>query len=186
MIDSKQRDRRWFAAELRSAAPIRVHAGEAGVLYDEIGRIVLGHASLHGVEWGLWERLRLAVDQLRLVIDLRVDDPTYGRAVRVVKVGSEAGVWRPATLENANAIRLTEYLRVHGFRAAEAGPEPTVAFGPPHSALNPTAHDRSGHLYVSLPRRRAAESHGHPAPAGDQVMEVERAPPLALTATASS
>jgi hypothetical protein len=51
-----------------------VHPGETGLLYNEIGRIAMSRASLHGVDADLWERLRRAVDQLRLVIDLNAVD----------------------------------------------------------------------------------------------------------------
>jgi hypothetical protein len=70
--------------------------------------------------------------------------------VQILKVGPEGGAWQPATVDNPDAIRLAEYLRVHGFQAGEEGPGPTLRLGPSHSALNPTANEHTNHLCVSL------------------------------------
>jgi len=160
------------------AAGVGIHARKEGVLYDEIGRIVVSPASPHGVDEHLWACLRIAVDHLRLVIDLHVPDPHRGRAVVIGKIGKEGGAWHPATLANPDAIRLAEYLRVYGFHAGEDGEGPALRLGPPHTALNPTPGDHAQHLWVSLPRNSSAAPGSGAAPgsqAGAPLREVREA-----------
>jgi hypothetical protein len=187
MSDGKGREKERSPEEGRTAAA-GVHAGETGVLYDEIGRIVMSRASVHGIDAGLWERLRVAVDQLRLVVDVNPLDAVHGRAAAIAAVGPEAGVWHAATVANPDAIRLAEYLRVHGFRAGEDGPGPTLRFGPPHMALNPTACDHADHLYVALPRRcrsGAVSDAEHVAATPGEAAPPARSPPAAGVAHGS-
>jgi hypothetical protein len=140
--------------ELLTAAGGRVHAGKEGLLYDDIGRIVVDKAPLYGVDERLWSCLRIAVDQLGLVIGLHASDRDQGQAVTIHQIGPERGVWHPATLANPEALRLAEYLQGQGFRAAEEGEGPAVRLGPPFTVLNPTSCDHTRHLWVSLARNR--------------------------------
>lgn len=137
------------------ASGVEIHARKEGVLYDEIGRIVVSPASPHGVDEHLWACLRIAVDQLGLVIGLHAPHPDKGRVVVIHRIGKEGGAWRPATLANPEAIRLMEYLRLHGFHAGADGEDPALRLGPPHTALNPTPGDHAQQLVVSLPRNSA-------------------------------
>ena len=141
-----------------------IHARKEGVLYDEIGRIVVSPASSHGVDEHLWACLRIAVDQLGLVIRLSAPDPHRGRAVVIGQIGKERGVASPATLANPDALRLAEYLRVHGFHASEDEEKPALRLGPPHTALNPTSGDHAQQLVVSLPRNSASAIGSDAAP----------------------
>lgn len=142
------------------AAGRRRFAGQAGILYANVGQLHVSKAPTKGVDENLWAVLKTAVDTLRLALNINSIDtgkhvPTSrhytGRAVDINKVGAAGTVWRQATLHNSDAMRLVRWLQAHGFRAGEGGPWPAVIFGPPHSALNPTGVDHSSHLHVSLP-----------------------------------
>jgi hypothetical protein len=137
------------------ASGVCVHAREEGVVYDDGGRIVVSHAGLHGVDEHLWACLRIAVDQLFLVINLSAvaDD---GASVTIGKVGPADRVGAPVTVDNPDAIRLVEYLRAHGFGVGEEGPQPCLLLGPSQTLLNPTEVDYSQQLVVTLPRGSAS------------------------------
>lgn len=143
---------------VRAATGVCVHAGEEGVLYYEVGRIVISRASSHGVDRHLWDCLRIAVDRLSLVIDVHPLDADWGQTVKIVAIGKETGVGAPATLSNPEAIRMAEYLRLQCFHCGEDPTQPTLRFGPPQTAFNPTVNDHTNHLYLSLPRPRRFEA----------------------------
>ena len=79
----------------RIASGVGVHARKEGLLYDEIGRIVVSPASPHGVDENLWACLRIAVDHLGLAIGLHAPDPHRGRAVGIHRIGKEEEQWVP-------------------------------------------------------------------------------------------
>jgi hypothetical protein len=157
------------------ASGVGVHARKEGLLYDEIGRIVVSPASPHGVDENLWHSLRIAVDQLGLAIRLHAPELQRGRAVVIDMVGKEGRAWRPAALANPDAIRLAEYLRVRGVHAGEDRDRPALSLGPPQTALNPTPVDHSQHLRVSLPGKSAPGTGNSAAPGSLQTFT--RSPP---------
>lgn len=107
------------------AAGGRNHAGKTGLLYDHVGRISVSQAARPGVDENLWACLKIAVDELRLAINIDSMDMGSpgpislhgeGRAVTVNRVGAVHKKWRAATLRNPQAVQLTRYLLAHGFQ----------------------------------------------------------------------
>lgn len=150
-----------IAPTLLIASGRRVLAGQSGEVHIGAGKISIARAPIHGVDDHLWLILKLAVDDLRLpVLVSSVDTGQHvpgsrhydGRAVDISKVGLAGGRWKPATLNNADAGHLANWLLANGFRIGEGGPWPAILFGPPHTRLNPSSIDHSTHLHVSLPK----------------------------------
>lgn len=125
------------------------HARTVGIVYDEIGRIVLYRISTHGIAPDLWETLRLAVDRLRLSVRLVVEE--NGRAVILDRISGSDGAWQPVSTDCPEALRLAVYLRRLGFQSDDEPGKPQFRLGPPHTELNGTRHDHSESLYLALP-----------------------------------
>jgi hypothetical protein len=144
------------------ASGIRVHAGQQGLLYQNVGKIRVSKASIHGVDQNLWAILKIVVDELAFTINVNSIDTgqhipnsrhASGRAVDINRVGAVTETPGQATLANAAAMRLVRLLRAHGFHVGEgAPPRPGLLFGPVHTPLNPTGIDHAMHLHMSIPR----------------------------------
>jgi hypothetical protein len=144
------------------ASGIRVHAGQQGLLYHNVGEISVSRASVHGVDQNLWAILKIVVDHLALTVNVNSIDTgqhvvhsrhASGRAVDINRVGAVTQTPGQATLANAAAMRLVRHLQEHGFHVGEgAPPRPGLLFGPVHTPLNPTGIDHATHLHMSIPR----------------------------------
>lgn len=143
-----------------TASGHRVHGGEQGLVYTNVGRIWFSKAPKVGIDSNLLAVLKIAVDQLHLTININsVDTGTHspssrhysGRAADINKVGPILGQREQATLTNPHALRLARFLLANGFRIGEGGPWAAVLFGPVHTALNPTGISHDTHLHASLP-----------------------------------
>lgn len=139
----------------------RILNGKQGMLYVGKGRIECSRAAHTGIDANLWSALKLAVDDLGIVIIVNSIDTGQhtpnsrhyvGCAVDINRVGTVTGKLLGATLGNPAAMMLVSYLQRSGFRVGEGGPWAALLFGPAHTALNPTDLPHTNHLHVSIAR----------------------------------
>lgn len=135
--------------------------GQAGWLYEGAGRIHVARAPVKGVDSHLWALLKLAVDALKIDLNISSIDTGQhatnsrhydGRAVDISRVGEAGKVWRPATLLNADAVRLVQWLMKQGVKVGEGRPQPALLFGPVGHKWNSSRVNHADHLHLSLPR----------------------------------
>jgi hypothetical protein len=139
----------------------RVHGGETGQLYHHEGEIRVSTAARVGADSNLWAVLKIAVDALKLKLNiLSIDTGAHvagsrhydGRAVDISQIGPVGAIWSACTPANSYAVQLVNYLLAHGFKAGEGphNPGPALLFGPPRTSLNPSDVAHRHHLHVSL------------------------------------
>ncbi len=142
------------------ATGILVHAGETGEVYENVGRITISNAAIRGVDQNMWACLKIAVDELKLAINVNsIDTGAHakgsrhyvGRAVDINKI-SAVGDTTPdqAMLSNPKAREMIEYLLAEGFHIGEGKPWAAILFGPPRTRWNPSTSDHTTHLHMSL------------------------------------
>jgi len=145
------------------ASGTRVHAGETGQVYLNVGKIAISKASIRGMDANLFAVLKIVVDQLTLSINVNsVDTGQHakgsrhyvGRAVDINKI-SRMGDTTPdqAMLTNLLAREMVEYLLAEGFHVGEGKPWAAVLFGPPRTRWNTSKADHTTHLHMSLAPR---------------------------------
>ncbi len=142
------------------ATGVLIHAGETGVLYSNVGRIIVAKAAIRGIDQNLWACLKIAVDHLKLDVNVNSIDTGQhvqnsrhyqGRAADINKfsvVGDETP--DQAMLTNPKALQMVEYLLIEGFHVGEGKPWAAILFGPPRTRWNPSRIDHTTHLHVSL------------------------------------
>lgn len=154
-------------ADYLRATGVRVHGGEVGEVYKNVGKITFARAPIKGADENLFACLKIAADQLKLWIGCSsIDTGTHtkgsrhytGRAADISEVTPMTDSSpNAAFLTNSDAVRLVTYLLEEGFHVGEGKPWAAVLFGPPRSRWNSSIVDHRDHVHVSIgPRKKAA------------------------------
>lgn len=147
--------------EFQRGSGIRVHAGEAGTVYENVGRLVFRKAAIKGIDQNLFAAFKIVADQHGLVIvSSSIDTGKHttgsrhylGCAADIVEVYPVGGTPLPATLANPHCIVMVEAFHAAGWRWGEGGPWGGVLIGPAMSERNRSKINHLDHCHVSVAR----------------------------------
>lgn len=160
--------------DLEHGSGKRILAGVSGSVYRNLGEILISKAAHVGIDSNLLRVLELAVDDLKLQIDINSIDTGQhvtgsrhysGRAVDIWRVCGMGERWAVARVENFRAVQLVRWLMEEGWKNRERGDWGGVLLGPPHSHYNATSVNHITHIHVSVaaaPGAADGEADGEP------------------------
>ncbi|MBA2702675.1 MAG: hypothetical protein H0U60_02350 [Blastocatellia bacterium] len=141
----------------------RVHGGETGVVYSNVGQLVFQRAPRLGADASLFAACKIAADTLAFTLVFSSIDTGQhvpgsrhrlgcaGDIVAVYPVGEPV---KKATLANSFCRQLLTLFRDAGWHVGEGGDWPGLLAGPAHSALNPSGIPHANHVHISVARPR--------------------------------